>query len=306
MSWRDGTAAAGHQFALCLTHDVDRPFKTYQSVYNAVAERDPTHLLDLHPDRNPYWTFEKIRALERDLGVRSSWYFLDEQRLLWDRPPREWLDPESWRLFAGRYRIEDPRIADVIRRLDEGGWEVGLHGSHESYRDRDMLTAEKGRLERVLGHAVTGVRQHYLNLDRPRTWEHQRAVGLEYDATPGSSHRVGFTDGYEPLRPFDDDFVVFPVTLMDCALPDPAARPNEAIGLCERLLEEAAEHGAVMSVLWHPRYFSRDFPGYAEVYRQVVERAQEMGAWVGPVGDLYESMEGQTPVATRDATARGE
>ena len=68
-----------HAFALCLTHDVDRPYKTYQSVYYALRERDPSHLGDLRPGVNAYWTFDRIRAVETDLGVRSAFYFLDEE-----------------------------------------------------------------------------------------------------------------------------------------------------------------------------------------------------------------------------------
>jgi peptidoglycan/xylan/chitin deacetylase (PgdA/CDA1 family) len=290
MSWLDDTVADGHSFALCLTHDVDRPYKTYQTLHRTLVERDSSHLLDLLPDRNPYWTFEEVRSLEERLGVRSSWYFLDEQSLFGDRPPTEWLDPEAWKLYAGRYRLEDPDIVSEIEALVAGGWEVGLHGSYDSFRDRELLAREKRRLEDVLGEPVTGIRQHYLNLDRPATWERQRSVGLRYDASPGSSRTVGFTDGYEPLRPFDDDFLVFPVTVMDAALPDPETRPNEGLALCERLLAEADEHTAVMSVLWHPRMFSEDFPGYTEIYRRLIERAQELGAWIGPVGELYESL----------------
>lgn len=291
MSWLDGTVADGHAFALCLTHDVDRPFKTYQGLYYALADRDPAHLLDLLPHRNPYWTFGRILATEADLGVRSSWYFLDEQSLFGDRPLSDLLDPAAWRLYAGRYDVTDPRIRELIAALDENGWEVGLHGSYESYRDATRLAREKERLEDVLGQEVVGGRQHYLNVDRPETWRRQRAIGLQYDATPGPSRSCGFHDGYEPLRPFDDDFVVFPVTVMDTMLPDPDDSPERAWRTCESLLAEARENTAVMSVLFHPRYFSDDFPGYTQLYRRLVERADAMDAWIGPIEPLYESLD---------------
>ena len=60
----------GHRFALCLTHDVDRPYKTYQSLYYAITDLDPSHLASLVPGRNPYWSFERIMRLEEELGVR--------------------------------------------------------------------------------------------------------------------------------------------------------------------------------------------------------------------------------------------
>ncbi|MFC7134041.1 MULTISPECIES: polysaccharide deacetylase family protein [Salinibaculum] len=284
-----------HSFALCLTHDVDRPYKTYQSLYYAVRDRRPGHLLDLLPWREPFWTFEDIMRMEEDLGVRSAFYFLNEQHLFHDRPPREWVRPENWMLYLGRYSLDDPDIRALVRRLDDGGWEVGLHGSYGSYRDRGRLAFERERLESVLGGRVLGGRQHHLNLDRPQTWRYQADVGLRYDTSLGSSDGYGFQHGYDPIRPFDDEFVVFPLTLMEAALPAVRSAPERAWDECERLLADARDNGAVMTVLWHPCYFSdRDFPNYGGLYRRLVERALDMGAWVGPPGDLYRDLDHAT------------
>lgn len=276
-----------HEFALCLTHDVDRPYKTYQSVYYAIAERDLSHLLDLLPWRNPYWTFDDILALEDRLGVRSAFYFLSEQSLFRDRSISEWVDLESWRLYAGRYDLGDPAIEDLVTSLDERGWEVGLHGSYESYREPSLLEREKAGLEETLGRTVVGGRQHYLNLDRPTTWRYQRSTGLRYDASPGSTDEFGFQDGYRPFQPFDDHFTVFPTTLMECALPDPGEAYDHAWRACRDLLADAREHEAVLTVLWHPRYFSQDYEGYTALYRELIECALDLGAWIGSPGQLY-------------------
>jgi hypothetical protein len=281
----------GHEFALCLTHDVDRPYKTYQSVYYALRERRPSHLRSALPGRNPYWQFDEIRALESDLGVRSAFYFLNEPHLFRDLSPREWFRPERWVQHLGRYDVESSAIAAVIRELDGGGWEVGLHGSYGSYRDVERLRYEKAVLEDVLGHPVAGGRQHYLNLDVPETWRHHTEVGLRYDASLGSASEYGFRHGYDPVRPFDDEFVVFPLTAMEVALPDPGQSFDRAFDACEDLLFEAAANDAVMTVLWHPRFFNEDeFPGYRRLYRRLVERAGEMGGWVGAPGRLYREL----------------
>ena len=285
----------GYEFALCLTHDVDRPYKTFQAPYYAVVERDLGHLRALLSTERPYWQFETIMSLEAELGVRSSFYFLDEQSLFADRPVTDWVRPSRWKLYAGRYDVTEPAIRAVIDRLDDGGWEVGLHGSYESVDDPDRLREEKATLERVLGRRVLGGRQHYLNLSIPDTWKHHAAIGLRYDATP-RPERVREADGagVGPVglyRPFDDAFVVFPLTLMDVGLaPSNVAVDVEACWRrCESRLRDARESGHVMTVCWHPRYFNRaEFPGYTELYVDLVERAKELGAWVGPCGDFYE------------------
>jgi peptidoglycan/xylan/chitin deacetylase (PgdA/CDA1 family) len=299
----DGAIPADHSFALCLTHDVDRVRKTYQPLYYAVKNGDPSRLLAHLPGQNSFWQFENIMAIEEELGVRSAFYFLNERSLFRDKPLRTWLRAEYWKLYVGRYSMDDPAIFDVVRTLDAGGWEVGLHGSYESYRDTDRLRMEKEKLENVLGHPVLGGRQHYLNLDRPDTWRRHSEIGLSYDATLGQTDDYGFEHGYDPLRPFDDEFVVFPLTLMELTLPDVESDPEGAWEECEKLLAEARENEAVMTVLWHPSYFSdADHPNYGALYRRLIERAQEMGAWVGPPGELYASLEDRSAVESAEQT----
>jgi hypothetical protein len=282
--------AVDAEFALLLTHDVDRPYKTIQSVYHAIEQRDPSQLKSLLPGVNPWWQFEEIMELEASLGVRSAFYFLREPHLL-AREATDWLDPFYWIEHAGRYDVETPEMLDVLDQLRDGGWEVGLHGSYDSYEDPDRLRTEKTALETALGDEVVGGRQHHLNCT-PETWEHHRELGLQYDASPGSSTDWGFDDGYRPFRPFDDEFVVFPLTLMETALPDPGRDFEAAWKICEELLEEAAQEDAVMSALWHPRLFTEDdFPGYRRLYRRLVERALDAGAWVGSPGDYYDLMD---------------
>lgn len=280
-------------FALLLTHDVDRPYKTYQSLYYAITGGGSGsrryHLSSLLSSTNPYWQFDRIASLEDELGVRSAFYFLSEQSLFRDRPPREWATMEGWMLYAGRYELDDPRIREQIERLDAEGWEVGLHGSYESYRDADRLAAEKAELEAALGHSVQGGRQHHLNLEVPETWRRHRDLGLRYDSSLGSSDEYGFQHGHGVVRPFDDEFVVFPLTIMEQSLPDPGVDFETAWDACLDVLREAREQTAVATVLWHPRHFSsRDFPGHTRLYRRLIEHALDAGAWVGPPGEFYE------------------
>nr|WP_282594698.1 polysaccharide deacetylase family protein [Halomarina salina] len=280
-----------YTFALCLTHDVDRLTEGYRGLYYALRNRDPSRLRTLHPQRESYWQFDTIVDLEASLGVRSSFNVLVEKDLFAELPPREWVKPRNWLLYRGRYDVQSPAVADTVRQLDAGGWEVGLHGSYDSYRDTDRLRYEKGVVESVVDHEIRGGRQHYLNLDVPETWHRHADVGLGYDTTLGASQSYGFDHGYGVRRPFDD-FLVFPLTLMDIALPDVSNNPERAWRECERLLAEARDNGAVMTVDWHQRCFSETaFPYYGRLYRALVERALEMGAWVGPPGDLYEYLQ---------------
>jgi peptidoglycan/xylan/chitin deacetylase (PgdA/CDA1 family) len=266
---------------------VDRPYKTYQAVYEALFTADLSPVIDLLSGENPYWQFEEIMSLERELGVRSTFFFLTAERVF-ERPLREWFSRRNIIEHLGRYDIEDPEMVDVIESLNYGGWEVGLHSSYHSFDNRDRLNYEKRRIESVLGKTITGCRQHYLNLEEPATWRHQSSLGLSYDASLGSAEEVGFHHGYDVKKPLDNEFVVFPLTAMEVALPSPSLSPDHAWDTCQSLLVEAKENSGVMTVLWHPRYFSEtEFPGYKQLYRKLVIEAISMGAWVGSLEQYY-------------------
>ncbi|AQL44935.1 hypothetical protein BV210_19215 (plasmid) [Halorientalis sp. IM1011] len=297
-----------YPFALCLTHDVDRPYKTaVHAAFYALAERSPRHLRALLPGHNPYWQFEEIMTLEAKLGVRSAFYFLNEQSVR-SRPWSDLTDPQTLVETVSRYDVRDPAIARAVRQLDRGGWEVGLHGSYHTARDRERLAEEKARIESVLGHDIAGGRQHYLRFDDPETWRHYRDLGLAYDTSLGSTEEYGFLHGYDLRRPFDDGFVVFPLTLMEQTLPDPGERFEAAWAACESLLTEARANDAVMTVLFHPRLFDpREFPGYRRLYRRLIERALDMGGWVGSPGEFCSEFlrtEGHQQITSLNAPGR--
>jgi len=283
-------AESEYEFALCLTHDVDRPFKTpFHALYYTLRDRDTRHLDTLVSKTNPYWQFDDLIAIEESLGVRSALYFLSAQSLR-ELAVEGLLDPATYVELLGRYDVRTPAITNLIRTLDAGGWEVGLHGSYHSPTNRDRLRQEKSRIESVLGDEIRGGRQHYLHLSVPETWHHHRDIGLTYDCSLGSTTEYGFQYGYDVRRPFDDEFVVFPLTVMDQTLPDPETEFEETLTAVESLLDEAAANDAVMTALWHPRLFSdSDFPGHRRLYRTFVQSGLDRGAWVGPPGDYYET-----------------
>lgn len=280
-----------YPFALCLTHDIDRPYKSIRGLYYALRERRLSHLWDVLPGRNPYWQFDTIARLEDARGVRSAFYVLNEPHIL-RKGLRALFSPGDWVQHLGRYDLDDRALFEVLRELADDGWEIGLHGSYRSRSDVDRLEEEKRTLEDRVGTTVVGGRQHYLRLDVPETWRLHKRIGLKYDSSLGSSREYGFRHGYRPIRPFDDEFVVFPLTIMDAALPDPGTNFEAAWSVCEALLEEAAANEAVMTVLWHPRFFSQsDFPGYRRLYGRLLDRALEMGAWVGPPRDCLRELD---------------
>jgi len=281
----------GYPFAVCLSHDVDRLYKTYQYVWNAVAERDPGELVGLVTPDNPFWTFERTMAIESRLGVRSSFNVLDEIHLS-ERPKREWLTMTGWKLFAGRYEVDDPAVVAALCALDELGWEIALHGSYTSSEDPDRFAHEKERIEAAVGTEIVGNRQHYWNLSRPDTWRHLQEAGIAYDTSLGSSEDLSYQHGYDLRRPFDDEFVVFPWSLMDGAVMGSAETEAGAWDNCRAVIDEARDNGSVLVLNWHAGdvFSATDYPGWGQTYERAIQYALDGGAWVGPPGAFYDAL----------------
>lgn len=279
-----------HTFALCLSHDVDRVYKTHQYFYNAVTEGDVDGLKGLFESKNPYWQFERFMAIESEYDVRSSFNVLDEIPLS-DRPISEWVSKQGWMLYAGRYDIMDKQIASTLKMLNNLDWEIGLHGSYTSSENPNRFKYEKERIESVVNTEIIGNRQHHWRLSPPETWEHLQEAGIKYDTSLGHSTKIDPQHGHELIRPFDDEFVVFPWSLMDHAVMDSAETTEDVWSNCERVLEDAKENQSVIVADWHSNVlFEPEYPDYALIYERLIERALDMGAWVGPPGQFYDAI----------------
>ncbi|MHA1294492.1 MAG: polysaccharide deacetylase family protein, partial [Promethearchaeota archaeon] len=271
------------KFAVCLTHDVDRVRKTYQYLTHPRIN-NLLKMRKLLKSKNPYWNFKTIVDIENKLGVRSTFFFLQESKKL------NFLKPNEWVLSGGKYRFNEEKISKIIQFLDKNYWEIGLHGSYNSYRNIELLKTEKRLLERVVGHQIYGIRQHYLNLSTPKTWKIQKTAGFKYDSSFGLKNDIGFKEGkIFPFRPFKDkkDFVVIPLVVMDSYLFKLSSNVNEAWEKIKSLISYTEKHGALLTVLWHQREFNeKEFPGYIEIYKKLIKLCLNKEAYFGRCKDI--------------------
>ncbi len=283
--WKDG------DFAVCLTHDVDEIRKTYQFLTRTLRSIRKGDLRGIGMEvrsflrklrgNDPYWTFEKIMELEESLGIRSSFYFLKE------RGKVRITDRKSWRHLGRRYSFEDVR--DVMVKMIEGGWDVGLHGSFHSYDNKNLLRREKSELEEVLGDRVVGIRQHNLNLNIPKTWRIQEELGFLYDTSLGSNRRVTFRWGTcFPFYPIDGsrklNVIQIPLIVEDIAL----MRYDNPWKILMNTMSVVRKHGGVLTLLWHHSVFGGDYPGWDDIYRRIILICKKEGAWIGSGRDVAE------------------
>lgn len=252
-----------------LTHDVDRTSKSYQYITHALRsifrndfEAFRYHVTTWSLRNKVYWGFDDIIAIEDHYGVKSTFYFLIESF------PFILLNPSTWKLSLGRYNIHEERIQNIIRFLDRNGWEVGLHGSYASYNNFGLLHYEKKVLESIVGHPIIGIRQHYLNLNE-NSWWFQNRAGFQYDASWGYLREIGFKENkIRPFRPLDNQFIVFPLAIMDSCYMNSFNRIHKL----QDIILKCIDNDAVLVLNWHSNnYHEKEFPGWKDAYIEVIE-----------------------------------
>lgn len=254
-------------YRVLLSHDVDRPHCTLgrvwfyalrSSVADIVIRRDVAlSLRRLHfhlrsrrglVDGDPCDTFDFIMSLSEKHGRQSAFYFIADR---------------SAGAIDGNYRLEDPWIRCLLRRIHERGHEVGLHPSYNTYRDPAQTRHEFHRLVQVLAaegihQQEWGGRQHYLRWENPTTWQNWADAGPAYDSTLSFADHVGFRCGicYEysvfnlrtrqRLNLRERPLIVMEGTLFDMGLSWEAS--------CAKIVELSRvckQFGGDFTLLWH-------------------------------------------------------
>jgi peptidoglycan/xylan/chitin deacetylase (PgdA/CDA1 family) len=267
----------GKKFAVCLTHDIDivRPGRLYpiSETIRALRKGNLTHAVKIPFSRiskkqNPFWNFKEIMELEAKYNAKSSFYFLT-------------LDPGE---IDCRYMIEN--IKDELSTISDNGWEVGLHGGHESYNNLEDLKKKKQRLEKILGKEVIGYRNHFLRFKVPDTWELLSKAGFKYDSTFGYADCAGFRNGMcHPFKPFNVntgkqiDILEIPLTIMDCTLLRDYMRLDfkKAWELTKQLIDTVEQYNGVITILWHNTYMQEE---NLEYYEKILKYCSEKNAWM--------------------------
>lgn len=270
-------------FQICLTHDVDYIRKTASLRAKRSAFYLSSGFRDLGKAKLPgalkkiyrslcfllspcdYWQFEYIQELEEAHNFRSTFYVYAGVR------PRQMLQHLRRLVFDPGYDVEENvKLQDKIKELTEKGWEVGLHGSFDSYNSPELLLEEKNRLEAISGLPVLSTRQHWLHLSLRNTWKIQAEAGIRADTTLGFNDCVGFRTGVaSSFYPYDFDgrerhqILEVPMVLMDGTLFDHCQMDDdEALEKSLEILGEVKKFNGCVAVNWHQRTPAVDYKWY--------------------------------------------
>jgi peptidoglycan/xylan/chitin deacetylase (PgdA/CDA1 family) len=297
---------AGYKFIACLTHDVDhaslRAHKLDRTiagfVYRAAVQSFfqfcggrrsfsdllqnwaavislPFVQLGLLPD---IWGgFEKYADIEE--GMPTTFFVIPKA----EDAGRLRNGSAAPKLRAVRYTLG--QISGQLRRLAEGGHEIGLHGIDAWLNEQDA-TAESAILQNAVNGAasdcIDGVRMHWLYYDQASAKALDDA-GFRYDSTIGYNRTIGYRSGtcqvYKPLGA--QRLKELPLHVMDTALFFPGymnLSPVEAKTRIKVLISNALRFGGILTINWHDRSIAPERLWH-RVYADIVTELKSSGAW---------------------------
>jgi hypothetical protein len=254
-----------------VSHDVDSPslyaFRTKtqllrSSLADLLIRRDlraltlglrphltPRHHID---PEDPHNTFPWIMETVERAGLRSTYYFLAGHHAP---------------AFDADYRIDDPRIRDLLRALHQRGHHIGLHPSYTAGLSEARMRQELAALQDVtgplgVGDGRMGARMHYLRWLVDDTWAMFANLGITHDATLGYADHIGFrASTCHPFRAYSLkerrvlDVEVRPLLVMEASLIDPVymnmGATDDAFERVDALRKRCNDVQGCFTLLWH-------------------------------------------------------
>jgi hypothetical protein len=296
---------SGQRFALCITHDVDhvssynwregwRRNSRASSTSDAIPQLYREDFTKARAMRGTVSSFARKYALrspdrlagisewmkiEDGCGFKSTFYFFASQAGAW-----HWRDCNY--AFSDKVPFDGRSVAvgELMRRVAEAGWEIGLHPSYYAATSPEWLRIQKELCEDAIQGKIVSVRQHTLQYDPNRTPAFQAQAGLSVDSTQGFNDLIGFRAGtsfpylcWDWVRGATLPLLEVPLHIQDGPLLRDSPSTDKTIENAISLMKSVEDVGGVLVILWHPSWLATD-SGLA-VFKTILEEAKFRNAW---------------------------
>lgn len=266
--WRD------KYFGLFLSHDVDGVYKyknIWISIIKILLKPSKFSFSELIQSKKNIWNdpyfkgFEYLINTSNQYGFKSTFFFITKVR--------EKLD--------NFYNISDKVIREVMQKIQESGFETGIHGTLQSFNSEKDLNEE----QEIINNSI-GVRQHYLKYDIRQTAQIQSKV-FKYDSTLGFVDIIGFRRGTcMPFKVYDIEIdstlniFELPLNVMDQTLRGyMKLEPIKAYNQVVDLVKQIKNYNGLITLLWHPGNCGDEWECWIEnVYEKLLKLLYEEGA----------------------------
>ena len=262
-----------------LTVDIDQPFK-YKGrgllknlgglFVDYVKDNEPGKRLKCMTGRmkDSYDTYDYISDTADQYNCPVLYFFTTGDRSRYDKN----INP---------YRRCYKRL---IRRLSKK-YDAGLHSSYGSGNSPKLIIKEKEKLDNIVQQKITKMRQHYLFLTFPYTFQAFQDIGIIEDYSLGHIREAGFRAGiarpfkfYDLIREETTSLTVVPFQYADITFQKyKRYNPSEAIESVSRLIKRTKEVGGLFVSVWHNISLTDmdEWSGWRQLYEYTLKEQQK-------------------------------
>jgi peptidoglycan/xylan/chitin deacetylase (PgdA/CDA1 family) len=286
----------GAKMCCVITHDVD--WFVYSPFHKAVLQGPlglgglPRLVFDYLARADLGWNIPAILELNSSYGAKSSFFFQTE------------------------YDVLDGYLERSVKMLQNQGYPVGLHASHNAYASEESLRAEIDLFTRKTGSRPDGIRHHIYKFNIPETWRIESAVGFDFDATFSYNRFFGFRgEVCYPYHPFAGSplpLMELPTSFMDWTALHKGRRGKDMRSTISSIMASVERYNGVFVSNFHNTYVNpHTFPDVVDAYRGILEEASSKKYWVATAQDCVRwwrrrSSERPNPVLASDGGVRVE
>ncbi len=217
--------------------------------------------------KDPFDVFAYLESLSDKYGLEAKFFFL----------------MGKYGEFDKNISPKNEKFRDLIRRIRQKGYPIGIHPSYAGGAREETLAEEIKNLQEIMGAEVTASRHHFLKIRFPGTFRLLIKSGIKTDYSLGYAEDIGFRASIaRPFYWYDisseqiTGLKLLPFEVMDVSLREYLKlSPEEAIEQVREIIDETKEVGGVFVTLWHNSSFSvrEGWEGWETVYEEILKHA---------------------------------
>ena len=270
-----GTKFQHRKFNFISTIDIDNAYAflfkgisrtlgaTLRSLINLDLEDNIRRYRTLAGKKDPYDTYDIFFDIHQKYSIKPIWFFL----------------VGNGGKFNKNISVEKSAYQELIKNI-ASKFDVGLHPSYKTYKNRKILEEEIKNMESIIGRKITKSRQHYLKLHFNYTYQNLIKAGIKEDYTMGYATEIGFRAGtctpfyyYDLQKEEKTELTLYPFQIMDITLnKQKGLNTTAAISSVENMIEKIKKVDGTFISIWHNEALSDHghWKGWENVYREML------------------------------------
>ena len=213
-------------------------------------------------EKDPYDTFDYLKDLAEKYQIETIFFWLLGDYSTFDKN-------HHWKNNAQK---------DLINNISTWA-KIGIHPSYQSNFEKNKLTTEINRLEKIINQPIKKSRQHFIKLIFPYTYQQLLINEILEDYTMGFPHQLGFRAATStPFKWFDLStnqqtlLTIYPFVAMDVTLKNYLKlTPQQALEEIKRLKQTIKATNGTFITLFHQSNLNENWNEWRKVYESIFE-----------------------------------